>query len=101
VKVIGVLVSCIDLSGVDDLPVDIFPTIDRVVHDLYPPQPEYFTTALHIIGLIRGVINSASSCIVPVLTALQNGLCRWIENRSEILLDEEYNRVVCFNLAVR
>jgi hypothetical protein len=101
VKAIGVLVSRIDLSESNDLPVDIFPTIDRVLHGLYPPRPELFTTALHIVDLLRGVINSASLCIVPILTALRTGLCCWIEDKSEIFLDEEFNRVVCAKLPVR
>jgi hypothetical protein len=91
----GVLLSQIHVCKEEDLPLDVFLTIGNTLHILYPPDPKLRHATLGFFGLLRNIINSVPSvCIVPVLTAMHEGLCRWIEDNSEILFDNEYNDIV-------
>jgi hypothetical protein len=91
----GVLLSHVHVCKEEDLPLDVFLTIGKALHILYPPDPKLRHATLGLFGLLRNVMISAPSvCIVPVLTAVHEGLCCWIEDNSEILLDDEYNDIV-------
>lgn len=94
-KVTLALLTHIDLFDKDTLPTEVFYLIDDTLDVMYPPRPELLSTSLQLVRLVGEVISSAPlSLIVPLLTAIRKSLCRWIEDRSEVLLEEEYNSVV-------
>ena len=90
-----ILFSHVALVDQDKIPTQIFSLVNKTFHDLYPPHPELFPTCFKFLSLTRDIITSSPSLlVVPVLVALRKSLCRWIEDRLEILLEKEYNDIV-------
>jgi hypothetical protein len=91
-----ILFSHVTLVGQKELPRCLFSLVNITLYDLYPPLPEHFSTCFRFLQLTRDIIMSAPSLlVVPVLVTLRKSLCRWIEDKSKILLEKEYNHVVC------
>jgi hypothetical protein len=89
------LCSHFTLEGAETLPTQTLLLIDSLLYDFYPPLPEVLSASFQCLRLIRDVIKSTSaSLLVPLLVALSRSLCQWIEDRSEVLLDTEYNSEV-------
>ncbi|KAJ7245028.1 hypothetical protein B0H12DRAFT_1128337 [Mycena haematopus] len=79
------LFSLVDLTDMRQLPQAITSTVDKVVCDLYPRQA-LASTSLQIIRQLRNVILSAPlSLALPLLLALQDGICKWLEDDDNVL----------------
>jgi hypothetical protein len=71
----------------------------KMLGAIYPPKAEQLRPALEILRLLCGIIHFlVSDDIIRVLEIVQSGLCVWIEDESEVLLDSEYNNVVSYNI---
>ncbi|KAJ6508524.1 hypothetical protein C8R45DRAFT_1089693 [Mycena sanguinolenta] len=81
------LLSLVDLTDTDQLPRAMTSTVDKVICDLYPRQALAFeSTSLQIIRQLRNVILSApSSLALPLLLALQDSICKWLEDDDNVL----------------
>jgi hypothetical protein len=89
------LFSHVDLGDNGPVPSHCLALFDSVLCDLYPPHPDMLSTALRHLRLLRDIITPApSSLIVTILVAFRRSLCRWIEDQSGVIAEEEYNGVV-------
>ncbi|KAF7346562.1 GLOBIN domain-containing protein [Mycena sanguinolenta] len=81
------LLCLVDLTDTDQLPHALTSTVDKVICDLYPQQALAFeSTSLQIIRQLRDVILSApSSLALPLLLALQDSICKWLEDDDSVL----------------
>jgi hypothetical protein len=85
------------VSAEDDklLPTVMLAEMSKALLALYPPQTEQLSSVLEHFHHLRTFIKGCTSkTIVGVLEILQNGICAWIEDESEVLLDPDYNDVV-------
>ncbi|KAJ7288150.1 hypothetical protein C8J57DRAFT_1279246 [Mycena rebaudengoi] len=89
------LLSHVALTGRDTLPHRIITTTDKVLHDLYPPQERLLPISLRLMRRLQEIIISTPSALVlSFVLALQNGMCRWLEDESNALVDDVREEVV-------
>lgn len=71
---------------------------DEILQNLYPPlHLQDIDSSLRFLCTLKAVIIATpSSLLLPLVTAVQNGLCVWIEDRKELVPELEYNDAVCF-----
>ena len=80
----------------EDLPRQTLKLINEVLCTLYPPKAEQLNTALEIMRRLRNAIRGTSApTLCAIIQILQPGICAWIEDESEVLLEAEYNDAVC------
>ncbi|KAL1689382.1 hypothetical protein GGG16DRAFT_126491 [Schizophyllum commune] len=81
----------VDLS----LPVEVdalLEALDAVLHRMYPPTADTMATCLAMLGKMTRMVQEAAPAIfTAALTAMNGGLCRWLENVDEAISDEDYN----------
>ncbi|KAF8171995.1 hypothetical protein K438DRAFT_1852045 [Mycena galopus ATCC 62051] len=86
------LLSYVDLTDSTELPRAIISATDKVVDDLYP---HLAPTSLQIVRQLRKVILSAPSTLaLPLLLALQDSICKWLEDEDGILVGDVRTEVV-------
>jgi hypothetical protein len=96
-KAVAILLSYVDLSGVDALPVDVFSMVDTVLVSTYPPPPESLAACLKILCLIGQIISDTPvSMLIQLLTTTEESLRRWIGDKDGVMLESEFNSVVGF-----
>jgi hypothetical protein len=94
-KAFALLLSYVELGDSHELPHSTLKTVNEMLLALYPPKSEQISTSLEIIRALRLVISGArGSAAAVVLEELQPGICVWMEDESEVLLDSEYNNSV-------
>lgn len=57
-------------------------------------SPEALPHSLGLLNVIRCVIVSVPGRVIHILRALCSGLCLWIEDRAEVMSDDEFNSMV-------
>jgi hypothetical protein len=69
---------------------------DEILENLYPPlHLQDLTPSLRLLCTLKAVIIATPlSLLVPLLMAVQKGLCIWIEDKKEVVPQAEYNDVV-------
>jgi hypothetical protein len=98
-KAVVTLLSHVDVSDANALPVDIFSVVDTVLVSTYPPSPESLATCLEILHLIGQVISAIPlSMLTELLTTLGESLQLWIGDKEEVMLESEFNNVVRFHI---
>lgn len=78
---------------------ELLSLVDNALYAMYPPTQELLSTALQITRLLGQIIVSVPHLLlVSFLSAVQRGLCRWIEDEREVMPETEYNDTVrvCF-----
>ena len=103
-KGVAVLLAQLGLSDVEVLPINVTTMINTVLVSSYPPTPESLAPCLEILRLIGWLITSTHvSLLVKLLDTLKDGLCLWISDEEEVMLETEYNAVASINclLSVR
>ena len=94
-KGLAVLLSHLDVSDVDDLPIDIFSMVDTALVSAYPPPAELLATCIDVLRLIGQIIHSTPvSMLVQLVTTIGKSLRLWIGDEKEVMLESEYNAVV-------
>lgn len=72
-----------------------FQVMDAILHNLYSNVPEHVPSALHLMEQVRLIIRKcAPTAIIDVLTSLSDGLCQWIGDIDNLLLEHEHNDIV-------
>ncbi|KAJ6621851.1 hypothetical protein B0H10DRAFT_1945109 [Mycena sp. CBHHK59/15] len=93
-KELSALLEYYDLIDRDALPKGVISTVDRAVYRLYPPH-QLLPTSLKIIRRLRDIFTSAPQTLaLPLLLALNDSLCRWLEDDMSVLEGEAWEDVV-------
>jgi hypothetical protein len=100
-KAVAILLSHVDLSDVDTLPVDVFSVVDTVLVSTYPPLPESLAASLEILRLIGQIISATPvSMLIQLMATMEESLRLWIGDKHEVMLDSEFNSLVRFHVIV-
>jgi hypothetical protein len=69
---------------------------NEILENLYPPLgPQDMQQSLQLLCTLKAVVITLSlSLLVPLLRAVQGGMCIWIEDRKQAVTETEYNDVV-------
>lgn len=79
----------------EPLPGQLLKLVNDVLCTLYPPKAEQLNTALEIMRRLRSAIRGTPApTLLAIIEILQPGICAWIEDESEVLLEAEYNDAV-------
>ncbi|GBE84841.1 hypothetical protein SCP_0700210 [Sparassis crispa] len=82
-------------TAADIISAELFSHINEYLSGLYSRQADFLQLAMDALKDLRSLFKCCPrSLLIPVLTALSDGLCVWIKDESEIMLEEEYNDVV-------
>ncbi|KAL6303902.1 hypothetical protein BKA93DRAFT_786211 [Sparassis latifolia] len=82
-------------TAADIISAELFSHINEYLSGLYSRQADFLQLAMIALKNLRSLFKRCPrSLLIPVLTALSDGLCVWVKDESEIMLEEEYNDVV-------
>ncbi|KAH7919238.1 hypothetical protein BV22DRAFT_1075479 [Leucogyrophana mollusca] len=94
-KPLIVLLAHLDLREGMAFPISLLAFVDRSLRVNYHHKPELLEISLDLLRALRALITSSPvSLVVRIIPALQQGLCLWVEDRAETLLEDEYNDVI-------
>ncbi|KAJ7195440.1 hypothetical protein GGX14DRAFT_474749 [Mycena pura] len=94
------LLSYFDFDGRTVLPEGVFSIVANAVDILYPHKVSV-PTSLQLIRRLRDIIQSAPLVLaLPLLLALQNSVCKWLEDDQNVLVGDVRKEVIqCLFLA--
>lgn len=93
------MLSYVRITEVEAFPEVLLTHFDDFLCDLHPPLPEILPTGLETFRCLGKIMEfSSHSLIVPIITSLSDGLCMWIADVHEQLLEQEYNDVVSISI---
>ncbi|KAJ6525288.1 hypothetical protein DFH09DRAFT_1416647 [Mycena vulgaris] len=88
------LLSHLDLSGKTVLPEGVLRITDKVLAGIYPQQA-IASTSLQLIRCIQDIVLSAPSALaLPLLLALQDGICNWLEDDENVLVGDVRKEII-------
>ena len=86
--------SYFDFDGRTVLPEGVFSIVASAVDILYPHKA-LVPTSLQLIRRLRDIIQSAPLVLaLPLLLALQNSICKWLEDDQNVLVGDVRKEVV-------
>jgi hypothetical protein len=92
--VLVTLLSHVDLGGRDTLPETVVKAVDTALLGLYP-QEVLASASLELMRLVQDVVLSAPPALaLSLVVALQNGICRWLEDNDNVLVGDARNEIV-------
>ena len=79
------------------IPKTFLNAVDDLLRDLYPAKQEDRYPVLQSYHILTTLLRSCpQDAIVSLVSTISDGLCIWIRDEEEVLLDQEYNEIVCF-----
>ncbi|KAJ7505135.1 hypothetical protein B0H11DRAFT_1977000 [Mycena galericulata] len=91
---LSTLLSYVDLAEENALPEGVMDAVDKALYDLYPDQA-LVSASLQFIRRVGDIVLSAPSTLaLPLLLALQNGICHWLEDDKSLLVGHVRKEVV-------
>ncbi|KAL1745294.1 hypothetical protein HDZ31DRAFT_36798 [Schizophyllum fasciatum] len=94
-RLISAILDYVDLSSSKEVHEAPFKALDIVLKRMFPPTSDQKAICLDVLSRMASIIRVAvPEVIVPVLMALNGGLCRWLENMDEVMQDSEYNEYI-------
>lgn len=85
--------SYVDLAEENALPDGVISTVEKALYDLYERAPT--PTSLQFIRRVGDIFLSAPTALaLPLLLALQSGICLWLEDDKNLLVRDAREEVV-------
>ncbi|KAJ7147132.1 hypothetical protein C8R43DRAFT_1129909 [Mycena crocata] len=88
------LLAHVDFNGMNTLPEAIVNAMDAVLCDLYPRQATTLPSLQFIRRLQDIIISSPPTLALPLLLALQNSICKWLEDEEDVLHKDVREEIV-------
>lgn len=95
-KTLVSLLTHVDLSVSDTLPIETFSSVDLTLVSHYPAKQELLPLLIQILQRLGEIISTATvPMLVQLLAAIEQGLYLWIRDESEVLTQTQHDTLVC------